>query len=76
MQTIDGERKILVELQIRTLSMNFWATIEHSLRYKYSGEIPEDINMRLQRAAEAASGSMKKCLLLEMKCKKHNGLLQ
>ncbi len=53
-QTIDGERKILVELQIRTLSMNFWATIEHSLRYKYSGEIPEDINMRLQRAAEAA----------------------
>ncbi|MBM7840361.1 putative GTP pyrophosphokinase [Alkalihalobacillus xiaoxiensis] len=52
--TIEGEQKILVELQIRTLSMNFWATIEHSLRYKYSGEIPEDINMRLQRASEAA----------------------
>ncbi|XOQ16792.1 MAG: GTP pyrophosphokinase [Shouchella clausii] len=53
-QMIEGEKKVLVELQIRTLSMNFWATIEHSLRYKYSGEIPEDINMRLQRAAEAA----------------------
>ena len=53
-QTIEGEKKILVELQIRTLAKNFWATIEHSLNYKYSGEIPEDIKMRLQRAAEAA----------------------
>ncbi|MCM3715587.1 GTP pyrophosphokinase [Halalkalibacter oceani] len=53
-QTIEGEKKILVELQVRTMAMNFWATIEHSLNYKYSGEIPEDIKMRLQRAAEAA----------------------
>ncbi|MDT8862746.1 GTP pyrophosphokinase family protein [Alkalihalobacillus sp. MEB130] len=53
-QTIDGEKKILVELQVRTLAMNFWATIEHSLNYKYSGEIPQDIKMRLHSAAEAA----------------------
>lgn len=53
-QLIHGEKKILMEIQIRTLSMNFWATIEHSLNYKYQGEFPEDINIRLQRAAEAA----------------------
>jgi putative GTP pyrophosphokinase len=53
-QTISGEKKILVEIQIRTLAMNFWATIEHSLNYKYSGQFPEDIKMRLQSAAEAA----------------------
>jgi putative GTP pyrophosphokinase len=53
-QTIHGEKKILVEIQIRTLAMNFWATIEHSLNYKYRGAFPEDIQMRLQRAAEAA----------------------
>ncbi len=53
-QTIKGEQKILAEIQIRTLAMNFWATIEHSLNYKYKGEFPEEINMRLQRAAEAA----------------------
>nr|WP_221452190.1 GTP pyrophosphokinase family protein [Bacillus benzoevorans] len=53
-QTIQGEKKILVEIQIRTLAMNFWATIEHSLNYKYKGQFPEDIRMRLQRAAEAA----------------------
>lgn len=53
-QTIEGEKKILVEIQIKTLAMNFWATIEHSLLYKYRGEIPENIIKRLQSAAEAA----------------------
>lgn len=53
-QTIHGEKKILAEIQIRTLAMNFWATIEHSLNYKYKGAFPSDIKMRLQRAAEAA----------------------
>lgn len=53
-QRIEGEQKILVEIQIRTLAMNFWATIEHSLNYKYKGEYPEVIHERLERAAEAA----------------------
>ncbi|ALC91840.1 GTP pyrophosphokinase [Bacillus sp. FJAT-18017] len=53
-QTIHGEKNILAEIQIRTLAMNFWATIEHSLNYKYEGQFPEDIKNRLQRAAEAA----------------------
>ncbi|WP_043933032.1 GTP pyrophosphokinase [Bacillus sp. EB01] len=53
-QTIHGEKNILAEIQIRTLAMNFWATIEHSLNYKYKGQFPEDIKNRLQRAAEAA----------------------
>ena len=53
-QTIHGEKKILAEIQIRTLAMNFWATIEHSLNYNYMGAFPEDIKLRLQRAAEAA----------------------
>nr|WP_132747575.1 GTP pyrophosphokinase family protein [Scopulibacillus darangshiensis] len=52
--TIAGEQRILVEIQIRTLAMNFWATIEHSLNYKYEGQIPKDVKDRLQRAAEAA----------------------
>ena len=53
-QRIEGETKILVEIQIRTLAMNFWATIEHSLNYKYKGEFPDTIHERLERAAEAA----------------------
>lgn len=52
--TIKGEKFVLIEIQIRTLAMNFWAINEHSLNYKYSGEIPVEIQTRLQRAAEAA----------------------
>ncbi len=53
-QLIDGEKIILAEIQIRTLAMNFWATIEHSLNYKYQGEFPTEISERLRRSAEAA----------------------
>lgn len=53
-QTIRGEEPILVEIQIRTLAMNFWATIEHSLNYKYDGDMPKEVQDRLRRAAEAA----------------------
>ncbi|OPJ55936.1 GTP pyrophosphokinase [Alkalithermobacter paradoxus] len=53
-QTAAGSKDILAEIQIRTLAMNFWATIEHSLRYKYDHFMPEDIAKRLRRAADAA----------------------
>lgn len=45
---------VICEIQIRTLAMNFWATIEHSLNYKYQGEYPDYILERLERASEAA----------------------
>lgn len=53
-QTIDGAKNILAEIQIRTLSMNFWATIEHSLKYKYNKDLPEHLQERLRKAADAA----------------------
>lgn len=53
-QTVRGEILILAEIQIRTLAMNFWASIEHSLNYKYKGMFPKEIQLRLKRAAEAA----------------------
>jgi putative GTP pyrophosphokinase len=53
-QTALGMKTVLSEIQIRTLAMNFWATIEHSLNYKYKQSLPEDLYQRLQKAAEAA----------------------
>lgn len=53
-QTSLGIKKVLAELQLRTLAMNFWATIEHSLNYKYKGTMPEEVVARLNRAAQAA----------------------
>ncbi|MEK4228500.1 GTP pyrophosphokinase [Solibacillus sp. FSL H8-0538] len=53
-ETIQGKKMVVTEIQIRTLAMNFWASIEHSLNYKYKGLFPEEIKNRLQSAAEAA----------------------
>ena len=52
-QTIDGSKNVKVEIQIRTMGMNFWATTEHHLQYKYKGEIPEHISVKLQEASDA-----------------------
>jgi putative GTP pyrophosphokinase len=53
-QTAIGLKHVLAEVQIRTLAMNFWATIEHSLNYKYKESLPDDVRLRLKKAAEAA----------------------
>jgi len=43
LETIDGMKKVMIEFQIRTLAMNFWASIEHSLNYKYYIGFPKTI---------------------------------
>lgn len=53
-ETVRGQIMVLAEIQIRTLAMNFWATNEHSLNYKYEGKLPSEVKLRLQKAAEAA----------------------
>ena len=51
--TLDGPKRLQMEVQIRTMAMNFWATVEHSLQYKYKRNIPEHIRERLLNAADA-----------------------
>ncbi len=52
-QTIKGPKNIEAEIQIRTLAMNFWSTIEHSLQYKYKENMPDELKDRLLRASDA-----------------------
>jgi len=52
-ETLYGSKKLVVEVQIRTMAMNFWATVEHSLQYKYKRNIPEHIKERLLKASDA-----------------------
>lgn len=52
--TAIGYKEVLAEIQIRTLAMNFWATIEHSLKYKYNGDMPKRLQDKLISCAEAA----------------------
>ena len=47
-----GERRCPVEIQIRTSAMDFWASLEHKVRYKYGGEVPEHLIRELQACAE------------------------
>ena len=51
--TVKGPKKLQAEIQIRTMAMNFWATIEHSLQYKYKGDMPPHVAERLTNAADA-----------------------
>ena len=54
-ETIEGQQPILLEFQIRTHAMHFWASIEHSIKYKYNKKIPQEIKDRLINASVAAT---------------------
>ena len=45
-----------VEIQIRTVAMDFWASLEHQIRYKHENEIPEQINEKLLECAQSIAG--------------------
>ncbi len=49
--TIEGLKFVFLEIQIRTMAMNFWATVEHSLRYKYKEALPEHVAEKLRSTA-------------------------
>lgn len=40
-----------VELQIRTIAMDFWATLEHKIRYKFEKSVPDSLNNDLLECA-------------------------
>ena len=44
-----------VEIQIRTVAMDFWASLEHKINYKYDGTVPEHIKRELGECAEMVS---------------------
>lgn len=48
----DREKFVPVEIQIRTIAMDFWASLEHKIYYKYNKDIPEHIRNGLREAAE------------------------
>lgn len=44
-----------VEIQIRTVAMDFWASLEHKIHYKFEGDAPEYIKMELVECAKMVS---------------------
>jgi len=47
-----GKLLLPVEVQIRTIAMDFWASLEHQLRYKETVAVPDTLNRQLHDAAE------------------------
>ena len=37
-----------VEVQIRTIAMDFWASLDHKIRYKFQEEIPSEVQANMQ----------------------------
>ncbi|WP_106495663.1 GTP pyrophosphokinase [Lentibacillus sp. Marseille-P4043] len=51
----DREEQVFVEIQIRTVAMDFWASLEHKIYYKYDKSIPENLTKELKDAATVAN---------------------
>lgn len=50
----DRQENIPVEIQIRTIAMDFWASLEHKIFYKYNKEVPQNLIFELKEAATVA----------------------
>ncbi len=48
----EGQRDVKVEVQFRTISMDFWASMEHGLRYKQTITFPEELNREILECAQ------------------------
>ena len=48
----DGRVDTKVEIQIRTIAMDFWAALEHKIAYKFEGQAPENLEAELKACAD------------------------
>ena len=47
-----GTINVKVEIQIRTMAMDFWASLEHKINYKYDKQIPKNVRKELKECAK------------------------
>ncbi|MDF2716888.1 MAG: hypothetical protein K0R28_3813 [Paenibacillus sp.] len=52
----DRQERVCVEVQIRTIAMDFWASLEHKIFYKYNQSVPPRLLQELKAAADSAAG--------------------
>ena len=67
-----GLEHVFVEVQIRTMAMDFWASLEHKIKYKYDGEIPEDVANELIECANAMAQADEQMLKLSNRVHDYN----
>ena len=70
---VDAVVPAKVELQIRTMAMDFWASLEHKIYYKYEGNAPDYFERELQECASIISRLDTKMMSLNEAMKKIDG---
>ena len=70
-----GDAKVptKVELQIRTMAMDFWASLEHKIYYKYEGNAPDYFERELQECSSIISRLDAKMMTLNEAMKRIEG---
>lgn len=63
-----------VEIQIRTIAMDFWASLEHKIYYKFEGNAPENISQDLKECADMVSALDERMLQLNEVILEYNRL--
>lgn len=61
-----------VEIQIRTIAMDFWASLEHKMYYKFEGNAPENIRRELKECADLVGFLDRKMLAINEEIKKYS----
>ena len=62
-----------VEIQIRTIAMDFWASLEHKMYYKFEGNAPESIRRELKECADLVSFLDQKMMAINQEIKRYTG---
>jgi Uncharacterized protein conserved in bacteria len=61
-----------VEIQIRTIAMDFWASLEHKIYYKFEGNAPEHISKELKECSDIVAYLDQKMLSLNEEIKSYS----
>jgi putative GTP pyrophosphokinase len=70
-----GREEVPVELQIRTMAMDFWASLEHKIKYKYDGIIPEEIQKELVECSNTIAKADAEMMRINNRIKEANNII-
>lgn len=66
----DQKQWVRVEIQIRTVAMDFWASLEHQLKYKKDLKTTQEIEIELKKTAEIIAETDSQMMYLRKKLEK------
>ena len=68
-----GDAKVPTKVQLRTIAMDFWASLEHKIYYKYEGNAPDYFERELQECSSIISRLDAKMMTLNEAMKRIEG---